>query len=559
MSSSLLDGMRYYTADELGIGRDKIYVEYALRGDARDRSDSRSRVSPAGVERAEKTEDRKRKRGSTEEENNDEYVPISAKKKKRKRKKNKNSKKRKKKDSKKKKKKKRKKKKGKKGKRREIEDENRSDSFSSSSSSSSSSSDFDEEDEQEIESTKYMYIERNHTASETVAASTLQTVMSKNELAARALRAKLAGNMEDYERLQKRLRNLQETVIVTPLDRLGRPIPDLATGKDAAIEQGDLRLGSRRGKQTLKDIERAAAMAIEGPASKMDTEFFVNDRLEKLTARRRQEIAIRRAVVAEKKWDAARSRCDRCIGTDAMKRREHLIVSVSSGAVLQLRASPLVPGHCRIAPSDHVGAMTEAEDTCCEHVIRYERALKRMIHSAGMGVIMMETVLKAVTLSSAAAHHTFIDVVPVPARVVASTPTFFKKALLEVGSEWSQHSKVIDVTGKELRHSIPRGFAYFHVRWSSPDRSIEGGFAHIIEDRRSFSHTFGMDVVSGMLGFDASRVHRGMSKQSRGRQQKAAADFSLRWSHFDWTLVDDKKGSVANGKGGGMHMRGASG
>ena len=51
---------------------------------------------------------------------------------------------------------------------------------------------------------------------------------------------------------------------------------------------------------------------------------------------------------------------------------------------------------------------------------------------------------------------------------------------------------------------VPKGFAYFHVRWSDGQ-----GFAHIIENRAKFGKTFGLDVITGMLGLDVMNRRRG--------------------------------------------------
>ena len=55
--------------------------------------------------------------------------------------------------------------------------------------------------------------------------------LSKNELAARALRARMSGNMEECQKIEEMLQNMQETVIVTPLDERGRMISELTTKK----------------------------------------------------------------------------------------------------------------------------------------------------------------------------------------------------------------------------------------------------------------------------------------------------------------------------------------
>ena len=159
-----------------------------------------------------------------------------------------------------------------------------------------------------------------------------------------------------------------------------------------------------------------------------------------------RELAMRRAVQAQLKWDTNRARCIFCVGSDAMLRKKRLFVRrvwarefhnhftyvsmtwliyirglhnhiekstleaqtqswrnlkqinartqvhISENATLQLDANPLVPGHCRISPRDHVNSMTQADENQFEEVRLIENCLRRMITNAGMGCIMMETV-----------------------------------------------------------------------------------------------------------------------------------------------------------------------
>ena len=75
---------------------------------------------------------------------------------------------------------------------------------------------------------------------------------------------------------------------------------------------------------------------------------------------------------------------------------------------------------------------------------------------------------------------------------------------MDSDEQWSQHKKIIETTKRGLRRCVPKGFAYFHVRWSDGQ-----GFAHIIENRAKFGKTFGLDVITGMLGLDVMNRRRG--------------------------------------------------
>jgi hypothetical protein len=57
---------------------------------------------------------------------------------------------------------------------------------------------------------------------------------------------------------------------------------------------------------------------------------------------------------------------------------------------------------------------------------------------------------------------------------------------MESDTQWSQHKKLIEATGKGIRRAVPKGFPYFHVSFAG-----EREYAHVIEDEEAFPHYFG--------------------------------------------------------------------
>ena len=56
------------------------------------------------------------------------------------------------------------------------------------------------------------------------------------------------------------------------------------------------------------------------------------------------------------------------------------------------------------------------------------------------------------------------------------------------------NAKLVDTRQKGIVRSIPPNFPYFHVEFE-----MGGGFAHVIEDERSFPHTFGRVIGAVLL------------------------------------------------------------
>merc|ERR1711871_628088 len=136
----------------------------------------------------------------------------------------------------------------------------------------------------------------------------------------------------------------------------------------------------------------------------------------------------------------------------------------------------------------------------------------------------------------------FVHCVPMPEEIEADAPMYFKQALDDADEEWSQHKKVIPLTDERpLRRAIPPNFAYFAVEW------LGGGYAHHIEDERRLTRAFGVGVIDGMLGRDATGKGR---RHGGGRRDNARAalfeherrrvlDVLEAWKPCDWTLELD--------------------
>lgn len=112
---------------------------------------------------------------------------------------------------------------------------------------------------------------------------------------------------------------------------------------------------------------------------------------------------------------------------------------------------------------------------------------------------------------------------------------YFKKAIQESETEWSQNKKLIDTRKKDIRHSVPKGFPYFSV-----DFGIDGGFAHVIEDEQLFPHYFGKEILGGMLNLEP-QLWRRPHKENFDSQRKKVLEFAEQWKPFDWTKNIDRE------------------
>ncbi|KAG8523388.1 CWF19-like protein 2, partial [Galemys pyrenaicus] len=111
----------------------------------------------------------------------------------------------------------------------------------------------------------------------------------------------------------------------------------------------------------------------------------------------------------------------------------------------------------------------------------FRRSLVKMFEDKELDCVFLET-----NLSMKKQYHMVYECIPLPKEVGDMAPIYFKKAIMESDEEWSMNKKLIDLSSKDIRKSVPRGLPYFSVNFG-----LQGGFAHVIEDQHKFPHYFG--------------------------------------------------------------------
>ncbi|CAH9101852.1 unnamed protein product [Cuscuta europaea] len=219
--------------------------------------------------------------------------------------------------------------------------------------------------------------------------------------------------------------------------------------------------------------------------------------------------------------------CQFCF--ENLKRSKHLVVSIANFTYLTLpQWQPIVPGHCCILTLQHESATRSVDNEVWEEIRNFKKCLIMMFAQQGKDVVFLVTVMGLAKQR----HHCLVECVPVPRDVAKQAPLYFKKAIDEVESEWSQHNakKLIDTSIKGLRGSIPKDFPYFHVEFG-----LDKGFAHVIDDEKYFKSSFGVNVVRGMLNLPAEDLHLYRKQDTMVRQTQAVASFVQDWEPFNWT------------------------
>jgi len=152
--------------------------------------------------------------------------------------------------------------------------------------------------------------------------------------------------------------------------------------------------------------------------------------------------------------------------------------------------------------------------------------LVKVFFSQKRDVIFMES-----AIDTKRQRHTYIDCVPLSAGDGEEAPIYFKKAIMESESEWSQHKKLINTTGIAggVKRCIPQGFNYFSVEFG-----MDGGFVHVVEKEKEFNPQFGREIVAGMMALDIDQWKHPRNETYEDIK-KQMAEFLKQWDPFDWT------------------------
>lgn len=436
-------------------------------------------------------------------------------------------------------------------------------SSTSSDSSTSSESDSDEPSREEKMPQKTVIKQEIKILSE----------QEMNQLGAKLVKAELMGNesmaakikaqLEASRKLREEYKNNpppageeeegEENVVLsrTGRDGLVRPLPDSQHPKEHGKrrrkkekvdthgktgdrqryfdddDKFDLNTLVRREKMgTAEDQNSMFARLAGRSVEKTDDEYQLDDmfmsRASKKQSDARTEEKERSLAIGEhRKMASALEKCQFCFSSVP----KHLIIAIGTKVYLCMpNHRSLTEGHCLVVPMQHVASSTVMDEDVWNEVQLFRKTLTKMFESMDLDVMFMET-------SMGLKHfpHMHLECVPMPRETGDLAPIYFKKAIQESDTEWSQNKKVVDLSKKTIRHAVPKGFPFFSV-----DFGLQGGFAHVIEDEQVFPRYFGKEIIGGMLDVEP-RIWRKDQKENFDDQRKKVLQFSEWWKPHDWT------------------------
>uniref|UniRef100_A0A8C0WNB0 CWF19-like protein 2 n=1 Tax=Castor canadensis TaxID=51338 RepID=A0A8C0WNB0_CASCN len=331
------------------------------------------------------------------------------------------------------------------------------------------------------------------------------SVDEKNKLGAKIIKAEMMGNMELAEKLKAQLEKankFKETATQISSKKSGVEIED---HQEVILVRTDEsgRVWPVNAPQELPESKagRGKRQRVSVHEEKVRVRYFHDD----------DDLSLQDLVKNEK------------MGT-AENQNRLFLRTVSKVYLCLPNFCSLTEGHCLIVPLQHHRAATLLDEDIWEEIQMFRKSLVKMFEDKELDCIFLET-----NKSLKKQYHMVYECIPLPKEVGDMAPIYFKKAIMESDEEWSMNKKLIDLSSKDIRKSVPRGLPYFSV-----DFGLQGGFAHVIEDQHKFPHYFGKEIIGGMLDLEPRLWRKGI-RESFEDQRRKALQFAQWWKPYDFT------------------------
>ncbi|XP_043928539.1 CWF19-like protein 2 isoform X2 [Protopterus annectens] len=200
-------------------------------------------------------------------------------------------------------------------------------------------------------------------------------------------------------------------------------------------------------------------------------DMFISSSAKKERSGKEEEWQRQKAVSEHKHLAARMEKCPYCF--DSPELPKHMIVAVGKKVYICLPSfQSLSEGHCLIIPIQHHCAATLVDEDIWDEV---------------------------------------------------------QKAIMESDEEWAMNKKLIDLSLRDIRRSVPKALPYFSV-----DFGLQGGFAHVIENEYKFPRYFGKEILGGMMDLEPRRWRKPM-RENFEDQRKKVMQFAQWWKPYDCT------------------------
>ncbi|EEQ99780.1 Trichohyalin, putative [Perkinsus marinus ATCC 50983] len=404
--------------------------------------------------------------------------------------------------------------------------------------------------------------------------------LDANEVSAAAMRAMLAGNMQEYERLNSLM--VTKTVVVDETlkgqgalgsagssrakmlsvrednkDEDKMDVSELLrqerAGRGVRSGEYDKHLAenirkNKRFQGSADEDEYFGATELggggENPMESMPAELsrerkrrYRGTRWVSEEKRRKEERGERRAARRTQR------ECDLCMEHSSWARnREEKLIAVSPRVYICMAnyKSTLLQGQLIIVPQNHCASLRTADEETAEEIRNYQKCLVHYYATLDPPCVpvFIETVKTPpqnddVMALLGGGAHTTMQCFPIPHDRVKELESYFRQGMSLSGDTWSNQPKIVECKGRSDVSSsgIPPSSPYMHV-----DFGLQVGLVHIIDKAKEFRWDYGLQTIAGMLEIDKlSLVH--YDQPGNGGEEKYNKDMKVlrkAFEAFDW-------------------------
>lgn len=112
----------------------------------------------------------------------------------------------------------------------------------------------------------------------------------------------------------------------------------------------------------------------------------------------------------------------------------------------------------QIVPLEHFCSSLETDPEVDEEIKMIKKKIVEMLKKQGLGAVFFEVAIGLKT----SMRHCMIEAVGIPMNLLGDAEIYFKKAFLELESEWNTHKKIIPISNEKggIRKEIPKSFSF---------------------------------------------------------------------------------------------------
>lgn len=282
-----------------------------------------------------------------------------------------------------------------------------------------------------------------------------------NRLSAAILKAELRGDKDAVAKLKAQLEQLNKPECSKKATQV-QPVKKVAVNEE--IDEDKLNLTQLVKREKGISVHEDVLMSIMPQSKKQKTQ----------------------AIKSQNDHD-----CSRCIPTFPGISRGEKVIMHPAG-----QKECVTTGHWIIRSLSHeeTSFISADEDTVTE-IDRLRYALCSLHQEFKQTLVFCEL------YNRKCKKHVEIDCLPIPENLLEEARMFFKKEILDHGSEWSLNKKLVEIKDKHVTRSLPQGLSYFWVTFDDTGK----GFGHVIEDESRFPRNFGREIVKGLLESGAKK------------------------------------------------------